>query len=89
MPKKLSNKRLLELRTECEHLLERLGYIVVYGLGNFKEGACLVQSEKKIVINQYTPLDLQVDFLLKILKSQDLSGVFILPALRDLLEQDK
>jgi len=67
-------------------LLERLGYIVVYGLGNFKEGACLVQSEKKIVINQYTPLDLQVDFLLKILKSQDLSGVFILPALRDLLE---
>ncbi|HOO14566.1 MAG TPA: hypothetical protein PLS75_08365 [Candidatus Marinimicrobia bacterium] len=89
MPKKLSNKRLLELRTECEHLLERLGYIVVYGLGNFKEGACLVQSEKKIVINQYTPLDLQVDFLLKILKSQDLSGVFILPALRNLLEQDK
>ena len=89
MPKKLSNKRLLELRTECEHLLERLGYIVIYGLGNFKEGACLVQSEKKIVINQYTPLDLQVDFLLKILKSQDLSGVFILPALRDLLEQDK
>jgi hypothetical protein len=89
MPKKLSNKRLLELRTECEHLLERLGYIVVYGLGNFKEGACLVQSEKKIVINQYTPLDLQVDFLLKILKSQNLSGVFILPALRDLLEQDK
>ena len=89
MPKKLSNKRLLELRTECEHSLERLGYIVVYGLGNFKEGACLVQSEKKIVINQYTPLDLQVDFLLKILKSQDLSGVFILPALRNLLEQDK
>jgi len=89
MPKKLSNKRLLELRTECEHLLERLGYIVIYGLGNFKEGACLVQSEKKIVINQYTPLDLQVDFLLKILKSQDLSGVFILPALRNLLEQDK
>lgn len=89
MPKKLSNKRLLGLRTECEHLLERLGYIVVYGLGNFKEGACLVQSEKKIVINQYTPLDLQVDFLLKILKSQDLSGVFILPALRNLLEQDK
>jgi len=89
MPKKLSNKRLQELRTECEHLLERLGYIVIYGLGNFKEGACLVQSEKKIVINQYTPLDLQVDFLLKILKSQDLSGVFILPALRDSLEQDK
>ncbi len=70
-------------------LLERLGYIVVYGLGNFKEGACLLQSEKKIVINQYTPLDLQVDFLLKILKNQDLSDIFILPALRDLLEQDK
>jgi len=70
-------------------LLERLGYIVVYGLGNFKEGACLVQSEKKIVINQYTPLDLQVDFLLKILKNQDLSDIFILPALRDLIEQDK
>ncbi|HPC35138.1 MAG TPA: hypothetical protein P5268_01405 [Candidatus Marinimicrobia bacterium] len=89
MPRKLSNKRLLELRNECENLLERLGYVVVYGLGNFKEGACLVQSEKKIAINQYTPLDLQVDFLLKILKGEDLSGVFVLPALRNLIEQDQ
>ncbi|MFH1213200.1 MAG: hypothetical protein V1681_03875 [Candidatus Neomarinimicrobiota bacterium] len=88
MPSKFSKNRLLELRTECEQLFERLGYVVIYGLGNFKDGACLVESEKKLVVNKYTPLDLQVDFLVKALKSLDLSDVYILPALRELIERD-
>lgn len=88
MSKKISEKRLLELRAECEQLFERLGYVVLYGLGNFKDGACLVQSEKKIVVNQYTPLDLQVDFFLKVLRGLNLADIYILPALRELIEQD-
>lgn len=88
MPKKISKKSLLELRNECENLFERLGYTIIYGLGNFKDGACLVQSEKKIVVNQYTPLDLQIDFFIKVLRNLELKDIYILPVLRDLVEQD-
>jgi len=87
MPKKLSANRLSEIRTECERLFERLGYIVIYGLGNFKDGACLVQSEKKIVVNKYTPPDLQIEFFLKALRSLDLTDVYIIPVLRELIEK--
>jgi hypothetical protein len=88
MPNNFSKNRLLELRSECERLFERLGYNIVYGLGNFKDGACLVQTAKKIVINKYTPLDLQIDFFLKNLRALDLKDVYILPTLRELIEKD-
>jgi len=87
MHKKLSASRLSEIRTECERLFERLGYVVVYGLGNFKDGACLVQSEKKIVVNKYTPLDLQIEFFLKALRELDLTDVYIFPVLREMIEK--
>jgi len=88
MTKRLSDKRLQEIRTECERLFERLGYTVIYGLGNFKDGVCLVQNERKLVVNQYTPVEIQVDFFLKVLRSLNLKGVYILPALRELVEQN-
>lgn len=87
MANKFSRRRLLAIRAECEQLFEQLGYVVIYGLGDFKDGACLVQSEKKIVVNKYTPLDLQIDFFLKVFRGLDLTDVYILPALRELIEQ--
>jgi mannose-1-phosphate guanylyltransferase len=57
-------------------------------LGNFKDGACLVQTAKKIVINKYTPLDLQIDFFPENLSGVDLKDVYILPTLRELIEKD-
>jgi len=59
---KFSRKKLIGLKVELEALLEKIGYSVVYGKGSFKEGTCLIEHEKKIVINEYTPLDMQVDF---------------------------
>jgi len=85
MPKK-TKKRILEEKAELELLLERLGYTVVIGRGSFKEGTCVVMQDKKIVINQFTPPDLQIGFLIKALQKIDLSDVYVRPALRDLIE---
>jgi len=76
----------LNLKVEIESLLEKLGYSVVYGKGDFKEGTCLVEQHKKVVVNQFSPLDLQLDFLLQILSRMDLSDVYVLPALREVIE---
>jgi len=84
---KFSRKKLIGLKVELEALLEKIGYSVVYGKGSFKEGTCLIEHEKKIVINEYTPLDMQVDFMVDVVRRMDLSNIYILPALRDLIEE--
>jgi len=84
---KFSRKKLIGLKVELEALLEKIGYSVVYGKGSFKEGTCLIEHEKKIVINEYTPLDMQVDFMVNVVRRMDLSNIYILPALRDLIEE--
>jgi hypothetical protein len=83
---KYRRKRLLSLRVELEALLEKLGYSVVSGKGSFKEGTCLIEKEKKVVINDYTPPDLQVDFLVDVISQMDLSNVYVLPAIRELVD---
>ncbi len=82
MFKKYSKIKLKQFKVELEDLLERLGYSVIYGRGDFKEGSCLIENEKKIVVNQFTPLDLQVSFLINVIEKLDLSSIYILPALR-------
>lgn len=74
------------LKAEIEALLEKLGYSVVYGKGNFKEGTCLVEQHEKVVVNHFSPLDLQLDFLLQVLSRMDLSDIYVLPAVRELIE---
>jgi len=87
MLSKYSQKKLISLKVELEALLEKIGYTVVYGKGSFKEGTCLIEREKKVVINEYTPLDLQVDFLADIASRLDLSNIFVLPVLRELIDE--
>jgi len=61
---------------KLEMLLKTAGYKVRYEKGNFKTGACLLQSSKVIVINRFSNLeskilaivdlarDLEIDYLL-------------------------
>jgi len=87
MLSKYSQKKLISLKVEMEALLDKIGYTVVYGKGDFKEGTCLIESEKKIVINDYTALDMQVDFMANVVSRLDLSNVFVLPVLRELIDE--
>lgn len=89
MTSRFSHKRIIALKAELEALFLKLGYNVVYGKGVFKDGTCLVEAEKKVVINEYTPPDLQVEFMLNTLARMDLSNVFILPKIRELIETER
>ncbi|MDO9548718.1 MAG: hypothetical protein Q7J65_07145 [Candidatus Marinimicrobia bacterium] len=87
MLSKYSQKKLISLKVELEALLDKIGYTIVYGKGDFKEGTCLIEREKKVVINDYTTLDMQVDFMADVVSRLNLSNVFILPVLRELIDE--
>lgn len=86
MQKKFSKKKLLSIREELNQVLEKLGYEVIYDRGNFKEGMCRVKSDRKIVINKLTPLDLQIDFVTNLLSETDISNIYLLPEIREMIE---
>ncbi|MBL7067361.1 MAG: hypothetical protein ISS29_05830 [Candidatus Marinimicrobia bacterium] len=86
---KYSKNKLLGLKVELEALYEKLDYTVVYGKGSFKDGTCLIEKDKKVVINQYTPLDLQTDFMIEQLSKMDLSNVYVLPVIRELIDDKR
>jgi hypothetical protein len=85
--KKLSKARQDSLKQELQEILEKLGYEVVYGKGMFKESTCVVRQDRKVVINVYTPLDLQLRFLIDLLHTLDLSKIYIRPVVRELLDE--
>jgi hypothetical protein len=87
--KRYSKNKLLGLKVELEALYEKLGYTVVYGKGGFKDGICLIEKDKKVVINQYTPLDLQTGFMIEQLSKMDLSNVYVLPVIRELVDDKR
>jgi len=45
---------------KLEMLLRTAGYKVRYEKGNFKTGACLLQSSKIIVVNKFSNLDSRI-----------------------------
>jgi hypothetical protein len=45
---------------KLEMLLKTAGYRVRYEKGNFKTGACLLQSSKIIVVNKFSNLDSRI-----------------------------
>ncbi len=85
-PVRIFKNKQIVIKSELEALFEKIGYTVVSGKGDFQDGTCLLENEKKLVINVYTPLDLQLDFMLEVLSRMDLSNVFVLPAIRELLD---
>lgn len=48
---------------KLEMLLRTAGYKVRYEKGNFKTGACLLQSSRMIVVNKFTNLESRIQAL--------------------------
>jgi len=51
-----------------ELLLKSAGYKVRYEKGNFKTGACLLQSSKMIVVNRFSNLESKILSLAELLR---------------------
>lgn len=55
-------------------MLKDLGYRVRYEKGNFKTGACVLQSNRVVVVNRFSNLEMKIGALVSILRDIPLDG---------------
>ena len=75
-----------KLYNEFEDLAVKLGMRIIKGKGDFKGGACILKDEKIIVVNKRKPIEQKLKILASCFNKIDLKGVYIMPALRDYIE---
>ena len=76
-----------QLYNEFEDLAVKLGMRIIKGKGDFKGGACILKDEKIIVVNKRKPMEQKLKILASCFNKIDLEGVYIIPALRKLIEE--
>ena len=57
---------------KLEMLLKSGGYKVRYEKGNFKTGACLLQSSRVVVVNKFSNLESKIQSLLELFLELDI-----------------
>ncbi len=75
-----------QMRGELELLSEKLGYKIRYEFGDFKGGMCHVQDANYIIVPKRLPAERQVTILARELSRLTLDNVFLLPAVRQILD---
>lgn len=53
---------------KLESLLSDIGYKVRYEKGNFKTGACLLQTNKVVVVNRFSNLEMKIGALVELIR---------------------
>lgn len=53
---------------KLENLLKTAGYKVRYEKGNFKTGACLLQSSRMIVVNKFSNLESKIQAVTELIR---------------------
>jgi len=74
------------IRDEFEILAERLGFTVRYERGDFRGDACRIMGDRVIIINRQMPVPHQNVAFARIFARQDLSGISLLPVLREMID---
>lgn len=78
-----------ELLMELEKLATDLGYRIRYEFGDFSGGNCVLNDQKMILINKRIPPEARLVILARIYSGMDLDSVFIKPAVREYIEDEK
>ena len=76
-----------KLYNEFEDLAVKLGMRIIKGKGDFKGGACILKDEKIIVVNKSKPMEQKLKILASCFNKIDLEDVYIVHALRKLIEE--
>tara|TARA_A100000164_G_C21238600_1_gene465979 strand:+ start:86 stop:343 length:258 start_codon:yes stop_codon:yes gene_type:complete len=75
-----------KLFSEFESLAEKLGLKILKGKGDFIGGTCTVNNKTVIVVNKQKPMEQRLKTLAESLLEFNLEEIFIVPALRDYIE---
>ena len=76
-----------QLYNEFEDLAVKLGMRIIKGKGDFNGGACILKDEKIIVVNKIKPMEQKLKILASCFNKIGLEDVYIIPALRKLIEE--
>ena len=92
--KKKKNKQNEETLTQLEELAENLEITVRYEKilkesAFFPGGYCKVKGKDLIIINKMASLDDKVEIIARALQLFDLSQIYVLPAIRELIDSFK
>lgn len=86
MRKVLSDAVILE---GFETLARNLSIEIRYEKGNFQGGLCRIDGQPAFIINKDLSISQKIKVLAKELASFDLEGIYILPAIRAIIETEK
>ncbi len=78
-----------QLLHSLEDLAKQLGIRVRYEKTSARGGLCLHQGKYNIIMDPKASDDFKIDLMASALKTFDLSGFFVAPKLRDLLELEE
>ena len=57
---------------KIEHLFEEAGYEIIYEKGQFTSGYCLVEHQKKLVINKFYDVEGRIQAFIELLEEIDI-----------------
>jgi hypothetical protein len=75
-----------ELLDHLVELARRLEFEVRFERGSFRDGSCRLQDKRVIVLNRTSPVSRKVTAVSNALKEQPLEGIFLLPAVREAID---
>ena len=81
---KLKQERIL---SQLQHLAEQLGAEVREEKGDFIGGWCTVDGDDYVFLNRKHDTAQKISVLARSIAEQNLEGIFILPAIREILEK--
>ncbi len=75
-------KRTRHTLKKIEHLFEEAGYEIIYEKGQFTSGYCLVEHQKKLVINKFYDVEGRIQAFLDLLEEIDIDQSLLSPKTR-------
>lgn len=86
MKKKNVDEELLE---GIEALARNLALEIRYEKGNFHGGLCRLEDQRTFIINKDLSTSEKIKVFARELANMDLEGIYILPAIRERIEDEK
>ena len=74
---------------ELENIFSKLGITIRYERGNFVGGLCRLKEDKIVILNKKLPVKKKILLLSQELSRFDIEEFFILPAVKEIILEQK
>lgn len=77
-----------EILSTLENIVSQLGLHLRYEKGDFQGGICRIGNQMLLIVNKRLQDEQKIAIIARELGQLDLSGIFMVPAIRELLEAE-